>query len=108
MAIAHAQIGDTSHLDAVFSHNLLEFGQLFLFLLAAMTYINTMDERGIFNLIRVNLLSSNLSLREIYWTTGLLAFSISPVADNLTTAERRIHAANGLSRQYTRAQSELA
>jgi Na+/H+ antiporter NhaD/arsenite permease-like protein len=86
VAIAHAQIGDTSHLDAVFSHDLLEFGQLFLFLLAAMTYINTMDERGIFNLIRVKLLSSNLSLRAIYWTTGLLAFSISPVADNLTTA----------------------
>jgi Na+/H+ antiporter NhaD/arsenite permease-like protein len=86
VAIAHAQVGNTEHLEAVFTHDLLEFGQLFLFLLAAMTFINTMDERGIFNMIRVKLLSSGLSLRAIYWTTGLLAFCISPVADNLTTA----------------------
>jgi len=86
VAIAHARIGNTEHLDEVFSHDLLEYAQLFLFLLAAMTFINTMEERGIFNLIRVKLTSRGYSLRTIYWITGLLAFMISPVADNLTTA----------------------
>lgn len=86
VAIAYMQIGDTEHLEEVFGHDLLEFAELFLFLLAAMTYINTMEERGVFNLLRVWLVSQGFSLRKIFWLTGLLAFCISPVADNLTTA----------------------
>src|SRR5688500_3803573 len=71
--------------DAV-RHNLLEFAELFLFLLAAMTYVNTMQERGVFNSLRAWLVSRGLSLRQLFWVTGGLAFVISPVADNLTTA----------------------
>jgi Na+/H+ antiporter NhaD/arsenite permease-like protein len=67
-------------------HNLIEFSELFLFLLAAMTYINTMDERGVFRALRGWLVSRGFSLRSVFWITGLLAFFISPVADNLTTA----------------------
>ena len=67
-------------------HSLIEYAELFLFLLAAMTYINTMDERGVFTVIRAWLVSRGFSLRAIFWLTGLLAFFISPVADNLTTA----------------------
>jgi len=67
-------------------HNLLDYAELLLFLLAAMTYINTMEERGIFNTIRAWLVSKGFSFRTIFWLTGLLAFFISPLADNLTTA----------------------
>jgi len=67
-------------------HNLLEFGELFLFLLAAMTYINTMEERGVFDALRGWLVNRGLSLRGVFWITGGLAFCISPIADNLTTA----------------------
>jgi Na+/H+ antiporter NhaD/arsenite permease-like protein len=66
-------------------HYLLEFGELFLFLLSAMTYINTMGDRGCFEVVRDRLISKGLSLRQLFWLTGLLAFFISPVADNLTT-----------------------
>ena len=66
--------------------NLLEFVELFLFLLAAMTYINTMEERGVFDVLRVWLVTQGFSLRKIFWITGGLAFVMSPVADNLTTA----------------------
>jgi Na+/H+ antiporter NhaD/arsenite permease-like protein len=86
VGISHAQIGDTEHLEEVFSHDLLEFAELFLFLLAAMTYINTMEERGVFNLLRVWLVSQGFTLKKIFWLTGLLSFVISPLADNLTTA----------------------
>ncbi len=86
VAIAYIQHGDTHTAEQAVRHNLLEFAELFLFLLAAMTYINTMDERGIFNALRAWLVSRGFSLRTIYWITGLLAFVISPVADNLTTA----------------------
>nr|WP_238532363.1 sodium:proton antiporter NhaD [Methylophaga frappieri] len=67
-------------------HNLLEYVELFLFLLAAMTFINTMGERGIFDGVRAWLVNQGFSLRSIFWLTGLMAFLISPVADNLTTA----------------------
>ena len=69
-----------------FATGLLEFAELFLFLLAAMTYINTMDERGVFDALRARLVSRGYSLRQIFWITGGLAFVMSPVADNLTTA----------------------
>ncbi len=86
VAFVFAQHGDTTTAEHAVRHNLLEFAELFLFLLAAMTYINTMEERGVFDGLRIQLVSRGYSLRTIYWLTGLLAFFISPVADNLTTA----------------------
>ncbi|MCK5356741.1 MAG: sodium:proton antiporter NhaD [Methyloprofundus sp.] len=67
-------------------HNFLEYTQLFFFLLVAMTYISAMIERGVFDALHFQLVSKNFSYRQIFWITGALAFFISPVADNLTTA----------------------
>ncbi|MBF8269661.1 MAG: Citrate transporter [Gammaproteobacteria bacterium] len=86
VAITYAGVGDTVTVDAVLRHNLSEFANLFLFLLAAMTYVNTMEERGVFNLLRAWMMSRGYTLRKIFWLTGLIAFFISPVVDNLTTA----------------------
>lgn len=72
--------------EVMIRHNLLEYSELFLFLLAAMTYINTMGERGVFDSLRSWLVNQGFTLRTIFWLTGLLAFFISPIADNLTTA----------------------
>ena len=71
--------------DAIL-HNMTEYAELMLFLLSAMTYINTMDERNVFQALRSTLVSKGFSLRIIFWITGFLAFIISPIADNLTTA----------------------
>jgi Na+/H+ antiporter NhaD/arsenite permease-like protein len=86
VAFVYAQSGDTHTAEVAVRHNLLEFAELFLFLLAAMTYINTMDDRGIFNLLRSWLLSKQFSLRTIFCLTGVISFCLSPIADNLTTA----------------------
>ncbi len=86
IAYAYAQQGDTHTAAADVRHHLLDFAELMLFLLSAMTFINTMEERNIFRQLRARLVSAGLSLRSIFWITGLLAFFISPVADNLTTA----------------------
>ena len=67
-------------------HNLLEYAELMLFLLVAMTYINAMDERNVFDSLRSWLVRRKFSFRSLFWLTGILAFFISPVADNLTTA----------------------
>jgi Na+/H+ antiporter NhaD/arsenite permease-like protein len=86
VAVAFAQQGSPQSAGLAFRHDLLEFAELFLFLLAAMTYINTMEERGIFVALRDWLVTQGFSLRKIFWLTGLLAFFLSPIADNLTTA----------------------
>lgn len=79
--------GENSALaESAFRHNLLEFAELMLFLLVAMTYINAMEERRLFDALRAWLLKKGFSYRQLFWITGLLAFFISPIADNLTTA----------------------
>jgi len=86
VALLYIQAGDIHTAEIAVRHNLEEFGELFLFLLAAMTYINTMEERGVFDTLRTWLIGRGFSLRKIFWITGGLAFVISPIADNLTTA----------------------
>lgn len=86
VAIAFVEIGQPEAPEEAIRQNLLEYAELLLFLLSAMTYINTMEERNIFKKLRAKLVSSGFSLRMIFWITGALAFVISPVADNLTTA----------------------
>ncbi len=67
-------------------HNILEFAELMLFLLVAMTYINAMEERLVFESLRSWLTRKGFSYRQLFWLTGVLAFMLSPIADNLTTA----------------------
>ena len=86
VAFAYAAMGDTHTPHEAIKHNLIEYAELFLFLLAAMTYINAMDERNVFQALRSWLVSRGFTLRTVFWVTGLLAFLISPLADNLTTA----------------------
>ncbi|MCW8983657.1 MAG: sodium:proton antiporter NhaD [Gammaproteobacteria bacterium] len=86
VSLAYIGQGDTHTAEVAFRHNLLEFAELFLFLLAAMTFINTMEVLDVFNALRSWLVSRGFSLRAVFWITGILAFFISPIADNLTTA----------------------
>lgn len=78
--------GMTHEAEAAVRHNLLEYAELMLFLLVAMTYINAMAERQVFDALRAWLINKGFGFRSLFWITGILAFFISPVADNLTTA----------------------
>ncbi len=82
----YASHGFTHEAEAAVRHNLLEYAELMLFLLVAMTYINAMDERNVFEALRSWLVAKGFGFRQLFWITGVLAFFISPVADNLTTA----------------------
>lgn len=86
IAVAYAGHGYTHEAEAAVRHNLLEYAELMLFLLVAMTYINSMDERNVFEALRSWLVIKGFGFRQLFWITGLLSFFISPVADNLTTA----------------------
>ena len=84
---AAAYPGNDPHaVEQALRHNILEYAELMLFLLAAMTYINAMQERLVFESLRSWLVRKGFTYRELFWITGILAFFISPVADNLTTA----------------------
>jgi NhaD family Na+/H+ antiporter len=86
VAITFTAMGNNHAAEEAIRHNLLEYAELFLFLLCAMTYINSMDERNVFQALRSWLVSRGFSYRAVFWVTGLLSFFISPIADNLTTA----------------------
>ncbi|MGD8311609.1 MAG: sodium:proton antiporter NhaD [Gammaproteobacteria bacterium] len=86
IAYIYASNGDGHTVEAAVRHNLLEFAELFLFLLAAMTYVNAMDERQTFEALRAYLVRKGLSYRSMFWLTGALTFFLSPILDNLTTA----------------------
>jgi len=86
IALAYNAHGLTHVVEAWIRHDFLEYAELFFFLLVAMTYINAMIERGVFDELRNWLVKRGYSYRTLFWITGSLAFLISPVADNLTTA----------------------
>jgi len=86
IAAVYASNGLTHAAEVAVRHNLLEYSELMLFLLVAMTYINAMDERRVFDALRSWLIRKGFGFRQLFWLTGILAFFISPVADNLTTA----------------------
>ena len=77
---------DSSVVKHALELNILEFAELFLFLLVAMTYINSLQERNVFEVIRYKLISKGFNFRQLFILTGIITFFLSPIADNLTTA----------------------
>jgi len=77
---------DNHSLHEEVSHLILEIAEIFFFLFVAMTYIETLIERRVFEALKYKLVSKGYSYKKLFWLTGLLAFFISPIADNMTTA----------------------
>src|SRR4030066_2536275 len=63
-----------------------EIAELFFFILVAMTYINTLQERLVFESLKSWLIRKMFSYRSLFWITGGITFCLSPVADNLSSA----------------------
>ncbi len=86
IALQYASVGEPHAVEEAVREFLLEFAELFLFLLAAMTYVNAMSERQIFDALRSWLVRQRFGYRSLFWITGVLSFFISAALDNLTTA----------------------
>lgn len=86
IALAYTRLGLMPEVEAGLRHVFLEYAELLLFLLVAMTYVNALEERRVFEVLRAWLVRAGLGYRALFWATGALAFFISPFADNLTTA----------------------
>ncbi|MBI1912292.1 MAG: sodium:proton antiporter NhaD [Deltaproteobacteria bacterium] len=67
-------------------HMIGEIGELFFFILVAMTYINALQERLVFESLKSWLLIKGYGYRTLFWITGIITFFLSAVADNLTSA----------------------
>ena len=76
--------GDGNDVAAIFQTNLMSYAELFLFITVSMTFLNAMTERGIFDVLRVNLEAREFSYRQLFWITGVLAFILSLVISSLT------------------------
>lgn len=86
IAAIYAYDGMSEQAGLAFRSVLEGYAELFLFIMVSMTYLNAMEDRSVFERLRVWLLSKNFSYRQLFWITGFLAFFISSACNNLTTA----------------------
>jgi Na+/H+ antiporter NhaD/arsenite permease-like protein len=86
LGIAYAIEGRSKALEEAARHVILDYGELMLFLIVAITYVNTMRERRVFDALRAALVGMDLTYRQLFWMVGALAFIFGPIIDNLTTA----------------------
>jgi Na+/H+ antiporter NhaD/arsenite permease-like protein len=86
IAIVYVNDGMSEQAGLAFRSSLEAYAELFLFIMVSMTYLNAMEDRRVFERLRVWLLSKDFSYRQLFWITGFQAFFISSVCNNLTTA----------------------
>ncbi|AJI57760.1 sodium:proton antiporter NhaD [Francisella philomiragia] len=86
VAIVGKSVGADNIVHSNFDHIMTEYGELLLFLLVAMAYINLMEDRNVFAKLKSTLLRAGFGYLATFWLTGIIAFFLSAVADNLTTA----------------------
>lgn len=86
IAVVYKNQGISSVSEAAIRHDVLDYGELLLFLIVSIAYINAMEERRVFDCLRAWLVNQGLSYRQLFWVTGVLAFFISSVSNNMTTA----------------------
>jgi Na+/H+ antiporter NhaD/arsenite permease-like protein len=86
LAFAALSPDGSQQIEQKIGHHVADFAELFLFLVVAMTYISAIGKHNVFLWLNAWLVSRGFGLRAVFWTTGALAFVISPFADNMTTA----------------------
>jgi Na+/H+ antiporter NhaD/arsenite permease-like protein len=87
VAVYYAMNGlDMNSVHTQAQHLILEIAEIFFFLFVAMTYIESLIHMGVFDRLKYNLISKGFTYRKLFWVTGIIAFFLSPIADNLTTA----------------------
>ena len=84
IVLAYHQQGIPQPAIAAFKGNLQTYIELLLFIMVSMAYLNAMEDMGMFNALKVWLVSKNLSYRQLFWITGFLVFSLSCVVNGLT------------------------
>ncbi|MGZ0078726.1 sodium:proton antiporter NhaD [Methylomonas sp. YC3] len=84
IVLAYQQHGHSLPATTAFKGNLQAYIELLLFIMVSMTYLNAMEDMGIFNALKIWLVSKDLSYRRLFWITGFLVFLISCIVNGLT------------------------
>jgi Na+/H+ antiporter NhaD/arsenite permease-like protein len=77
IAVVYVKGGMGEKSGQAFRSALEGYAELFLFILVSMTYLNAMEQRGLFAHLRVWLLSKGFGYRKLFWVTGILCFFMS-------------------------------
>ncbi|MFL5386437.1 MAG: sodium:proton antiporter NhaD [Longimicrobiaceae bacterium] len=83
---AYVRAGDHTTAGDAVRHSIGEYGELLLFIVASMVFVNAMEDRQVFDGLRAWLVRRRFSLRAVFWVTGLIAFLLSSQLANMTTA----------------------
>jgi len=74
------------HIKEGLNENLLDIATLWLFLMAAMTFVAYLNQQGLITQLVYRLLPSKLKLRSLMILMALLAILFSSLADNITAS----------------------
>jgi Na+/H+ antiporter NhaD/arsenite permease-like protein len=72
--------------EAASAHVIEAYGELFIFLLVSIAYVNVLEERRVFEWLRTKLSGLGISYRQLFWLLGLTTFILSAFLANMTTA----------------------
>ena len=75
---------DAHHIEELLGEHVIEIAGILLFLMGAMTIVEIVDSHNGFEIITKRISTTNQV--KLLWTVALLAFFLSAVLDNLTTA----------------------
>jgi NhaD family Na+/H+ antiporter len=86
IAIIYKEHGLSQVASDALRQDVLAYGELLLFLIVSIAYVNALEERGVFDSLRAWLVNQGFGYRKLFWITGFLAFFISSISNNMTTA----------------------
>ena len=86
VGVVFASLGQSAQAQAAAETVIEQYGELLLFLLVSITFVNVLEERRGFDVLRAKLSSLGLSTRALFWLLGLCTFVLSIVLANMTTA----------------------
>jgi Na+/H+ antiporter NhaD/arsenite permease-like protein len=86
VGLAFTQSGHGAEAEKAAAQVIEQYGELLLFLLVSITYVNVLEERRGFDVLQARLSGRGLSFRQLFWLIGFVSFVLSIVLANMTTA----------------------
>lgn len=75
---------DLERVDHALFHNITEISTLWLFLVAAMTFVAYLNRKGLIEKMLNLIMPAQISLKKLLFVTAIFSFCFSSLADNIT------------------------
>ena len=80
----HTPVWQRNAVQEALEHNITEISTLWLFLVAAMTFVAYLNRKGLIENMLNLLMPAKISLKKLLFSTALFSFCFSSLADNIT------------------------